>query len=271
MDIEQEARQMGWAPQEGFKGDPEKWVDAETFVERGRNIMPILKHNNTRLLGDIELLKGQINQLQAGLNESKESMVAFKAFSKEATEAQVAKARREILDNLKEAKQAGDVDAEVEAQAALSSFDTKQVTPTVAPAGPPPTPAAPALTPEVKEWMTENPWYGVDQERTGMATGVANRLRAEGSPLVGRAFLEAVRQVVEDRLGSGGAPAPQSKVEGSRGGGNAGSGRQDYAGLPADARAICDAQAKKFVGENKVFKTAKEWNSHFAAQFFKGN
>ena len=34
--IENEAREMGWTDKDGFKGDPEKWVDAATFVDRGR-------------------------------------------------------------------------------------------------------------------------------------------------------------------------------------------------------------------------------------------
>ncbi len=29
-----QARAMGWAPKEDWRGDPEKWVDAKTFVER---------------------------------------------------------------------------------------------------------------------------------------------------------------------------------------------------------------------------------------------
>jgi uncharacterized protein involved in exopolysaccharide biosynthesis len=47
--FEQEARQDGWRPQEEWNGDPEKWVDAETFVERGEKITGILKSKADRL------------------------------------------------------------------------------------------------------------------------------------------------------------------------------------------------------------------------------
>ena len=47
--VEQEARTLGWVPAEEFKGDPNRWVDAETFVERGHTVMPILRKNNERL------------------------------------------------------------------------------------------------------------------------------------------------------------------------------------------------------------------------------
>ena len=40
--VEQEARTLGWVPQEDFRGDKSRWVDAETFVQRGHEIMDLL-------------------------------------------------------------------------------------------------------------------------------------------------------------------------------------------------------------------------------------
>lgn len=40
-DWEAEARQMGWT--DNFKGDPNKFIDAKTFVEKGENQMPLMK------------------------------------------------------------------------------------------------------------------------------------------------------------------------------------------------------------------------------------
>ena len=62
---EQEARNLGWVPQEEFRGDPGKWVDAETFVERGHTIMPILKSNNKKLE---EQLRSQAAELEPAAN-----------------------------------------------------------------------------------------------------------------------------------------------------------------------------------------------------------
>ena len=42
-DIEQTARDMGWRPQEEFRGEASKWVDAQTFVSSGENFLPILR------------------------------------------------------------------------------------------------------------------------------------------------------------------------------------------------------------------------------------
>jgi len=267
MDAAAEAALMGWIPKEQFRGDPSKWTDAQEFVDRGKHLMPILRKNNERLVGEIEGLKTQVNQLNASLSESSGAMKDLMKFHEESTKAQVAKARADLLTELKEAKTDGDVDAEIEATAKLSEFDAAQkATKTSV------TPAAKAeeISPEVKQWNLENPWYGVDQERTGLAMGVAQKLRAQGTTLVGRAFLEQVAITVAERLGEGEIQQPQSKVEGGGRGADS-RGGTGYAGLPSDAKAQCDKDAGKFVGPNKAFKTSKEWNTYFADQYFKGN
>jgi hypothetical protein len=34
---------MGWTAKEKFRGDPERWVDAATFVKNGEESLPILR------------------------------------------------------------------------------------------------------------------------------------------------------------------------------------------------------------------------------------
>ena len=48
-DVEQEARLLGWVPQEEFRGNKDNWETAEAFVERGQHLMPIRRQNNVRL------------------------------------------------------------------------------------------------------------------------------------------------------------------------------------------------------------------------------
>jgi hypothetical protein len=54
---ESEARQQGWMPQEEFKGDPDRWTDAETFVRRADEVLPILKKRDRILKQENETLK----------------------------------------------------------------------------------------------------------------------------------------------------------------------------------------------------------------------
>ncbi len=269
MEVEQEAAALGWTPREQFRGDPEKFIEAADFLERGRHIMPILRKNNEKLVGTVGQLQAEVGTLKntlAGFEESTKELIKF---HEESTKQQVAKARADLLAEIKEARTSEDVDAEVAAVGRLSEFDAAQKVATTPTATPQPTSAP--LHPEVKAWMAENTWYGVDKIRTGMAMGVAEQFRANGDLRQGKEFLDAVAGVVESKLGPGENAPPASKVEANRGGGQGRSGGTDYTALPADARAQCDKQASKFVGPDKVFKTAKEWNTHYAEQYFKGN
>ena len=275
MDIEQEARELGHLPKEQFRGDPDKWVDAETFVERGKHIMPILKKNNEKLLGTVGQLQAEVGSLKQSIASMTESTKELIAFHEESTKAQVAKARETLLAEIKAARVDENVDAEVAAVGKLSEFDAAQkaVAKAEAPSTSTPTPTPEPVSPEVAAWMAENPWYGSDEIRTGMALGVAKQLRKNGDARMGSEFLAAVAEIVEDKLGEGDkSPAsPASKVESNRGSGGGRSGRQDYASLPPDARAYCDKQAEKFVGPSKVFKTAKDWQAHYATEYYKAN
>jgi hypothetical protein len=40
---EEKASQQGWAPQDQWRGPPDKWVDAETFLKRGENNPRVLR------------------------------------------------------------------------------------------------------------------------------------------------------------------------------------------------------------------------------------
>ena len=42
-DVEARARDMGWSPRDSWRGKAEDWIDAETFVKRGTEILPILR------------------------------------------------------------------------------------------------------------------------------------------------------------------------------------------------------------------------------------
>jgi hypothetical protein len=268
MDIEQEAKLQGWVPAEEFKGSSDKWVDAESYVERGKHIMPILQSNNKRLLSELDSVKSVVESLKVTVNTQNQSMEELKAFHQESTKAQVEKARREILSSLKEAKSDGDIDQEIQLTADLSKFDAAQVAAKEAPAKVTQAPAPQELHPDTKAWMDANPWYGKDPERTGLMDGVAKRMRAENSPLVGMSFLEAAASIVADRF----ADKPtESKVDGGGRGGVSTGNASGYSGLPSDAKAICDKGAVKFVGADKPYKTKKEWQDFYVSEYNKGN
>lgn len=276
-----EARQLGWVPKDEWRGDPERWTDAETFVQRGHDIMPILKQNNARLVGDVQRLSGEATELRKMLKDSQESIEALKTFSAEITATRVKEAKAEILGALKKAKEDGDTDAEVRLTDELTDLkvvereqkEAAKATPAAAPAPP----AKEGVDPEFVAWteVAANSWFGRDERKTALAVVVAKELRADpkNKGIIGTAFYDMVGDEVAKVFG-GEPRSAASKVEGSRGGsgGNSGGGSKakGYGDLPADAKAACDKQGKQFVGKSG-FKTEADWRSYYCAHYFAGD
>ncbi len=275
MDIEQEAKLQGWVPQEEFKGEESKWVDAETFIEKGQHILPIMRSNNKRLVTDLDSVKAEVISLKKALATQTQSMEELKIFHQESSKAQVEKARRDLVAELKEAKRDGDIDQEIQLTADLSKFDAAQVG--VDSEKPKKVNQQNTqntqedLHPDTQAWLNINSWYGTDDEKTGLMDGICRKLRREGSSLTGLPFLMEAHNRVESFYGKE-KTTPVSKAESGRAtNGGGGSSAKGYAGLPAEAKAICDRQAERFVGANKVYKTTKEWQDFYVAEYNKGN
>ena len=66
---EPEARRMGWVAEEEFKGDKDRWVDAKTFVERGKNELPILRERLKKMDGTITRLNSTISGMKKTFGE----------------------------------------------------------------------------------------------------------------------------------------------------------------------------------------------------------
>ena len=54
-EVEQKASNLGWVPKEEFRGDPERHVSAERFLERGEKELPLARANNEKLHKELAL------------------------------------------------------------------------------------------------------------------------------------------------------------------------------------------------------------------------
>ena len=77
-EIMEEARKQGWVPEDEWKGDPDKWRPAEEFVERGKNIIPIL---NDRLAKTEQMIETLVKTQKAELKRVKEEQGKAAALS----------------------------------------------------------------------------------------------------------------------------------------------------------------------------------------------
>ena len=263
-EIEVKAKELGWVPKDQFRGDPERWVDAEEFVRKGEELMPLLKAT-TKKQAD------RIAALEAKLAAATDSIAALTETTSKAAIKEIKDRQEELKVELKAAREADDVDAELaikekldETREAIKAAEKpKEV-------AEPPKTVDYTQTPEWKEWIAENPWFGPDKRRTALALGIAQELRESGEKVVGKAFFDKVVAELNEMLGGGTRQAP-SKVEGDARGSAEGGGKRaskTYNDLPADAKAACERQASRVVGEYRIFKTMADWRKHYTEKFF---
>jgi hypothetical protein len=274
MNMEGEAKALGWVPKEDFRGNPDKWVDADSFVERGKSIMPILRKNNEKLLSDVNQLRGELGTLKSALVASTEAIEALKGFHGEETKRQVVAARKELIVQLTQAREANDVEAEVKITGELHDLKVAETAADTRGGDDEDDDDDASRRPSVdytskdwyQSWASDNAWFGTDKRRTSLAVGIAEELRQSNPELKERAFLDRVVAEVDKMLG--GRRQVADKVEGSRGGGNGGSTGKGYGDLPADAKAACDRQANRLVGEGRAFKDMASWRKYYTATYF---
>lgn len=270
-EVQQKAEKMGWIPPARFKGAAENFVDAQEFIERGEQILPIVRSQNQRLQAEVEQLRGGYAETQAALKRAEKALDEINERHSVETQKAVERAHTELKGKLAAALEAGDHAGVAEITGLMVDLKAAQTEPpAVKKEETPPAPKPAEIPEDLKEWNKANPWYGTDRRRTSLALGIAQELRDAGNTATGVEFYNQVAAGVAEVFGEGEPPA--SKVEGARGSGAGGGGParggKGYASLPADARAACDADTKNFVGEGKRYKTAAEWQKRFAELYF---
>jgi hypothetical protein len=261
-EVQHEAESQGWVPKERFRGNESDWVDADTFVKRGREILPILRKNNENLIKDLQATKDQ-------LKEFREAAEEFKKFQRESYERKAQEYEgqiREIKESRAQAISDGDgqkVNALDDAldQAKENFKEAKQsVRDVVSAKEPEPTPEA--IDPNLQAWLDRNTWFGQDKRLTAVVNGVGESLRLELPLLKGQAFLDKLDEVLAEEFPNkfGKKQSPSSRVESgsgrqSRSGGNA----QSYDNLPSEAKSACDRFVKQKLMTREQYVADFDW------------
>ena len=237
---EHDARTFGWVPLAEFRGGEEKWVDAETFVKRGKEINPILKKNNELLLKKLDEANRRVEEVGKVADE-------FRTFQKEQVEKRIKEYDTQIA-ALKAAKveavSQGDGERVVAIDDAIDVAKEEKAAAKAAPE-PEPEPTKPgnAIDSVLQAWIDKNDWYGKDKRLTRNANDIAAEIRAENPSLVNQAFLDKLSEELEETFPDkfGKKPKPKSPVEGSSSVGRPGTrGGNTYENLPPDAKDACD-------------------------------
>ncbi len=270
-EVQAKAEKLGWIPPSRFKGDPERFIDAADYIERGETVLPIVRAQNGRLQAEIENLRGENQRTLQALKAATDAINNIEERHSVETQKAVERARADVKAQLAAASAAGDHDGVAELTDQLTKLNQADQTASTKPIVTEPPSAAYVPPADLKAWNDENPWFGTDKRKTALALGIAQELREAGDTSQGRVFFDKVTEELNNTLGVSQAPAV-SKVEGGRGSSDGGSatasGKKGYAALPADAKAACDADSRRFVGAGKKYKTADEWRARYAEMYF---
>lgn len=225
--VEEQARSMGWVDRDEFKGDPDKWRPAEEFLERGKNILPILTER-------YDALEQKFNAVSDKLEKTTQNLTKFAEFHKGTYQRAYENAKRKLEAKLKEAEESGDLDAyktgrdeldRLEQEKSQIGSDDGQT-----PSNEPP--------PEFFDFQKANGWYGKDVPMTiftdAMATQLANSPNIKNNVEFYAELERLAREAFPHKFQD---PNAQSvEAGGGEGVGSGNKGGKKWSDLPRDAQ-----------------------------------
>lgn len=260
--VEEEARAQGWVGKDEFRGSDDDWVDADTFVKRGKEIMPILRKNNEKLLKEL-------GEAKKAAEEARSAALEFKKYQQDISERKIGELQSQI-EHLKQAKRdaitTGDGDRviaiddaideikeqqrEAKSDAALRIAEVQKQQQ-----------QAVTLDPTFNAWLDRNKWFGSDNKLTSVANALGESLRRDNPNLIGADFLTALDKELQDTFPDKfGKVKRQSPVEGGSHSGRSSGGRKSYDNLPAEAKTACDRFVKQGLMTREQYIADYEWN-----------
>lgn len=176
--VESLARQAGWVPPEEYQGregrDP---VTASEFLMKGLEIRGKMKN---RLLN-----------MEGKLSEMSEAMNLLKSHYEKKTKAEIARARKEIMEERDQAIELADKAAVHDADKRLKELEDQEVEAT---------PAKKGTTETFKEWKEDNDWYGSNKAMTVVAEQAGHDFYKEHPNASEKEMLEHAAKTVRDEF-----------------------------------------------------------------------
>ncbi len=233
---EKEATHLGWEPEDKWHGKAEDWVDADTFLRRGKEINSVLK--KTLKARDVQLAT-----VQNELNAMKGTVAELAEYRHNLENTVYNRAMSDLKAQLKAARVEGDVELAANVEEAIDTM--REQAPKPAPKA---TPALPVEPPEFTAWKGRNTWYGTDNPKMvayadGVAIQVIQGIQREGRTPSSSEVLSQVDAAIRDMFPQAFETRKVSMVEGGTGGtGGSRSSGKGFSSLPSEAK----AQFEKF-------------------------
>lgn len=269
-DTEARARAMGWVPKEEFRGPADNWRDADEFVRRGEEELPVARERlkeTTRKVADLE------RKLRETAETHQRSIAQLERMSTRALDIQRQQIHASYEAAKRDAVSMADTDRYAQLvrdqQQALQQHDEQTHQAVVQPQRQPnpngPPPLSPTDEATVNGWIEKNRWFQADEEMNLVAQRYHVKLGRERPGLSLEENLREtesyIRQRYPDKFGSTQRTTTAAAVEGGTRLATPTSRAKGANELPADAR----RQGEKFVKEG-LFKDINEYAKDYWSQ-----
>ena len=153
---ENKATELGWVPKDQWEGNPDEWVSAKQFLQRGE-------------------LFGRINSYKHEVINLKKTVDALVKHNEKVYDAGYKDAIKSLKQEKREALREGDTERVLDIEDRIEELETEhvekkqefkqevQVN-------------TPQMPPSWEPWVQANPWYVNDPEMRGYADGLAQRI-----------------------------------------------------------------------------------------------
>lgn len=211
--IEEEARRMGWVPEDEYRGNKNYWKDAKTFVEAGKNELPVLKERYKDLDARYAKLERIVKDIPGKMSQMEKQTIE--------------RVTRELKEKQRKAVEEGDIEAFDAVDKELSELqkqpEKKQ-----------------DIQPIIDDWVTENDWYGSDEDMAAYAQGLHGRTWDRNPETLAdnlKMVAEKTQKVFAEKRENPNRSKPSAVENAAKIKTKSG---HSYGDLPPEAKAICD-------------------------------
>jgi hypothetical protein len=256
----EQARETGWVPKEEFKGNPDAWTDAETWVENANKIMPLLRANNKKLLEEKRNVEQGLEMTKSELNKLKATMDKMLKMNEKINDRIWDRDVSEITRMQREAAEAGDVvrfDALEKEKKAVIEQKKKDFESPVEPEQ-----KANGPSPAFVDWHRSNDWYLKDEDMTRYANAYSAELVQKGysEQMMFDEVTKKVKEVFQNKFAN--TRRKSQAVSDSDGTVSTRKlAKHSYENLPTEAKKQCDKFVKEIPGYTKeMFVNDWDWD-----------
>jgi len=249
-DVEDRARRMGWVKEDNFKGDKNRWVSAEKFLERGETELPIMRERMKKLDGTVVGLKNTISSMKKTFGD-------FREYQKGLSEKAYAKALKDITKKQRLAAEDGDLETfdRMEEEKSNLTLDIPEYVDN----------RKSESEEEFDDWLSENKWFNKNKKLRNYAAKMSEFISDE-TGLTGIDLYNEVKKETKDRypedFEENNAPRRRRRATTvvSDGETKPNKKKQTFGNLPASAKEACGRFIKDIPGFTKEeFLKNYEW------------